>query len=116
MRRKGMYGLLLGAVVLVTSLAITPVASAAPPGTNTATAEAAAALEQGALIRKEAAAVKVHMQVGLVRQKSQQARAKAIPDEEGFYAGTYLLKTWDGTGSGEPKEKTFEGKIACSGE
>ena len=37
-----MYGLLVGAVLLVTSLAITPVASAAPPGTNTAAAEAAA--------------------------------------------------------------------------
>ena len=42
MRRKGMYGLLVGAVVSVTSLAITPVASAAPPGTNNAAAEAAA--------------------------------------------------------------------------
>ena len=42
MRRKGSYGLLVGAVVLLSSLALAPVASAAPPGTNTAAAEVAA--------------------------------------------------------------------------
>lgn len=62
------------------------------------------------LLYRERPAEKEHGYVEL------ELRAKAIPDEEGFYAGTYLLKTWDGTGSGEPKEKTFEGKIACSGE
>ena len=42
MRRKRRYGLLVGAIVLLSSLALAPVASAAPPGTNTAAAEIAA--------------------------------------------------------------------------
>lgn len=39
-------------------------------------------------------------------------RTKAAGDE-GSYAGTYLIKVFDG-GSGEPV--SFEGRIACSGE
>jgi hypothetical protein len=62
------------------------------------------------LLYRERPAEKEHGYVEL------ELRAKGIPDEEGFYSGTYVLKTWDGTGSGEPKEKKFEGKIACSGE
>lgn len=45
-------------------------------------AEAAATLEQGALIRKEAAAVKARMQAEVAEQKSKQTRAKAIRDVE----------------------------------
>ena len=41
MRRRRKYGLLVGAVVLLWSLALAPVASAAPPGTHDAVAEAA---------------------------------------------------------------------------
>lgn len=43
-------------------------------------------------------------------------RTKAVPDEEGSYAGTYLLSFWDTAGGGDAKEKKIEGKIACTGE
>lgn len=43
-------------------------------------------------------------------------RAKGVADEEGSYAGTYLVTAWDGAGAGEPKEKKFEGQVSCMGE
>jgi hypothetical protein len=46
------------------------------------TAEAVTALEQGAPMRKEAAALKARMQAEVAKQKSQQTRAKAIRDVE----------------------------------
>jgi hypothetical protein len=40
------------------------------------------------------------------------AKVQGEPDE-GLYAGTFLVKTWDGAGDGDPKEFKAEGAIEC---
>lgn len=62
------------------------------------------------LLYRERPAEKEHGYVEL------ELRAKAVSDEEGSYAGTYLLSTWDASGDGEPRQKKLEGKITCMGE
>lgn len=40
-------------------------------------------------------------------------RAKAVPDDESTYAGTYILSFWDTAGGGDAKEAELEGVITC---
>lgn len=62
------------------------------------------------LLYRERPADKEHGYVEL------EIRAKAVADEEGSYAGTYLVTVWDTAVSGETKDKKIEGRVACSGE
>lgn len=62
------------------------------------------------LLYRERPAEKEHGYVEL------EIRTKAVADEEGSYAGTYLITYWDTTGGGDAKEKKIEGKVACTGE